>query len=503
MRTMNKYQLTNYNIVTALSGLLLSFTCYGSSLESLKVTFFDVGQGNGTLVTCGSCPPLLVDCGSSSYSYRGTQFPERQISKITEALKACTSPTFFLVVSHPDGDHYNWLPEILSEAEKNGRSVGNAWLGGIEGHYGSTKELISTLKGNLGTDYASKVNFPTAGGPTSASISIFNMPELSYTILPALSCGANKTKESNESSLVVQVLYHGKAILLTGDATAKTFRHIGASLPKNVLVMLASHHGAEPSENKNKADACNDQDLIKATEPFIVIFSSGRRRDYIHPRLKAVTSYALTQKTLGYTVNWHTLFCGMPSLSEAAGQPPFLSLSDNYVVILTERPIFSTLTHGTITCTIKPEQDGGAAVEQIEMDNPAIYDSARKAALLFPLFETAGAFSHSEISAIRLGKLEIDDTDEDDAKLLIDLLEVLKTKCPKLKTLILSNNRLASDTTFNYLVSLLETIDVRDVEIEGSEIELSEETTEKLVDAWNLRGLKLQPPVESSDEEKD
>ena len=497
MRIMNNYHQTSYNPIIVFICLFLSCTSYASSLE---LTFFDVGQGNGTLVTCGSCPPLLVDCGSSSHNYRGAKFKEQQINHITAALKACSSSTFFLVVSHPDEDHYNWLPEVLSDAEKNGRSVGNAWLGGMEDHYGSTKELINTLKGNLGSTYASKVIFPTAAGPTTTPITIHTTAHFSYSILPALPCGTDKAKESNAASLVVQILYYGKAILLTGDATAKTFKHIGALLPAKVLILLASHHGAGPSENKAKADACNDKDFIKATEPMLVIFSAGRRADYAHPRFKAITSYAQIQKTLGYEVDWHPLFCGSPSSTVEPGQPLLLTLSDKYGVVLTKQPLFSTLTHGTITCKITRQLDGSVGIESIEMDNPTVYDSAKKAALLFPLFEATDAFAHSEISAVILNNLGIEDTARNDGELLVDLLKVITDKCPQIKNLILNNNTLSKAATFDALISLLQNVDVREFELEGSGIQLREQVRQRILEAWNLRGLKLQPALASDDD---
>jgi beta-lactamase superfamily II metal-dependent hydrolase len=495
---MKNYHLTNYNTLVAILFCCgLSFFCSGASL---KVTFFDVGQGNCALVTCGDHPPLLVDCGSSNFAYRGAHFKEQQISKISAALKACASATFFLVVSHPDTDHYNWLPDVLSEAETNSRHVGNAWLGGMESHYISKKEskstrsLISSLKGNLGTAYSSRVTFPTANGPTRTPLNILTTGDLTYMILPALPCstGADKEKESNAASLVVQIVYHGKVILLPGDATARTFSHIGAFLAKPILVMLASHHGAEPSESKD--DACNDENLIRATEPYYVIFSSGRRGGYLHPRLKTVTSYAKMHETLGHQVNWHPLFCGIPSSQDKISDNTLLSFESNYAAILTNKPVLSTLTHGTIVCKIS-RQDNGTVNLDVDMDYPAIFDSEKTAALVFPLLEQASAFGHSEISGLRLNNLAIDDSNIKDAERFADLIKALISKCPQLKTLLLNNNVFSRPTTVDNLVTLLEKVDIREFELKGSHIKLSSDETQKLVTAWAHRGLKLQAAV--------
>jgi beta-lactamase superfamily II metal-dependent hydrolase len=483
MRIMKNHPPKIYNTLLVIVLILSSCISYSSSL---KVTFFDVGQGNCSLVTCEPNPPLLVDCGSSSNAYRGAYFKENQVTKIAEALKSSSSSSFFLVVSHPDEDHYSWLPDVLIKANKNGLSIQNAWLGGTEIQYG--KKLTNELKKYLGSMYASKVFFPTSSGATTSELRILTSGDLSYTILPALSCGADKTKEANSASLVVKVLYFNKVILLPGDATRKTFDHIGALLPNKVLIMLASHHGADPSSD-TKAEACNDDALVNATEPQVLVFSSGRRADYYHPRSNAVSSYAKVQKTF---FNWHPLFCGISS-SNKFEDAPVVRLADNYGVILTNRPIFSTLTNGTIICTV----NNSDSQVKIDLENRLVYDSAINAALIFPLFEKATAFSHSEISELLLDSLGIDDTEASVADLLAIFFKTVTAKCKNLKALNLNDNNLSQSATFDRLIALLNALDVSSCKVEGGGIVLTKDLRAKITQAWNQRGLRLEPEAPS------
>lgn len=483
---MSQYRPKKYSIRVAI--FLCLYFPNALNCSCLDVTFFDVGQGNGTLVTCNPHPPLLVDCGSSAYKYRGTSFKTEQISRIVTALQKSSSSTFLLIISHPDDDHYNWARELLESAAANGKTVERAWLGGEENQY-KKGAVITALKGNLGDSYASKVSFPTSAGSTSTPISLVNTSELSYSILPALPC-VDKVKDSNAASLVVEVKYCGKVILLPGDATAKTFKHIGDRLPKQVFIMLASHHGAEPSESSS--DSCNAQSLIDHTKPSIVIFSAGKRDDYLHPRISTIHAYAIAQGTAGDSAEWHPIFCGMP-LPDSPTQKnsSLMSFLNNYGALLMNNHIYSTLSQGTIRCTLVRQSNGSAELELLDVDFPAFYKDKKKGALLFPLFENESAFGPGEVLAIRLEGLQIDDAKEDDATALGELLKIASLKCPQLKTLLLTNNALSTTQIFTALVTLLKGVDVRQLTLDGPHIELDATMRKSIIDAWNMRGLEL------------
>jgi beta-lactamase superfamily II metal-dependent hydrolase len=483
---MNNYQQKKYKIGAAIFVFFLT-TQILQAASSLKVTTFDVGQGNGILITCDPHPPVLSDCGSSSYEYRGNNFKSAQIDAIVTALKTSSSATFYLIISHPDKDHYNWAAEVLNLAAANGRTVERAWLGGEAKHY-RKKSVLSALQEILGSSYDSRVIFPTSAGATSSPIIVHNGGDVSYSILPALQC-TDKAKDSNAASIVLEVNYGGKIILLPGDATARTFKHIGSYLPKQVYIMVASHHGAEPSENSG--DACNDKSLIEATKPHVVIFSSGRHDGYLHPRTTTALNYAAVQSS-STSSDWHPLYCGVVREADpSSAHLACISFSNNYDGLLTNKHIYSTLAQGTICCKLVHQIDGSVNLEQIDFDIPEIYKDNRRGALLFSQLENPSAFSSEEIVALRLGGLAIDDQKQDEGTALSELITQASRKCPRLKTLLLADNKLTNPETYRALASLIRQIDIRDLNLEGAQHSLDDTSRDEIESAWNHRGLKL------------
>lgn len=68
-----------------------------------SVTFFDVGQGDSTLITFDNGQIMLVDCGIN----------RKILSKLGSALPFFDRTIDYLLVTHPDGDHYGGCPAVL------------------------------------------------------------------------------------------------------------------------------------------------------------------------------------------------------------------------------------------------------------------------------------------------------------------------------------------------------------------------------------------------------
>ncbi len=92
-----------------------------------SVTFFDIGQGDAALIQFDNGQKMLVDCG-----------PDRKIlSKLGSTLPFFDRTIDFLVVTHPDSDHYGGCPAVLERyqvkniitngAQKLGDPYWTAW----------------------------------------------------------------------------------------------------------------------------------------------------------------------------------------------------------------------------------------------------------------------------------------------------------------------------------------------------------------------------------------
>ncbi len=126
-------------------GLLLCLV--GSAINPIKgmaeVICFDVAQGNSVLV--GSTDPhetalpCLIDAGCKSYTYRGKNFNGEQVVRIVEALrrfaKISKQEFYNIIISHPDEDHYNLLPDIVERCRVHGLEPYKIILGGVRALY--------------------------------------------------------------------------------------------------------------------------------------------------------------------------------------------------------------------------------------------------------------------------------------------------------------------------------------------------------------------------------
>ena len=83
-----------------------------SATSLLELHFINVGQGDCTLVKCPNGQAILVDCGSIKDGDAG------QVRDYLLGQLDVDNPRIdLLVVSHPDQDHYNFIPDVLFDVE--------------------------------------------------------------------------------------------------------------------------------------------------------------------------------------------------------------------------------------------------------------------------------------------------------------------------------------------------------------------------------------------------
>jgi competence protein ComEC len=83
-----------------------------STLDSLNVYFFDVGEGDSILIDCGS-NEVLIDGGEKS-------------SNVTNLLKSYVQgPIEDVIATHMDADHIGGLTEVV-----NSFNISNIWTNG-------------------------------------------------------------------------------------------------------------------------------------------------------------------------------------------------------------------------------------------------------------------------------------------------------------------------------------------------------------------------------------
>ncbi len=211
--------------------ILLNAIIWSSFLghkRGLKVTFFDVGQGDSALFEFPDKKTLLVDAGErNEYSDRGRQViaPYLQRNNIKKID--------VLVITHPHSDHIGGAPYLL----------GHVKVGRIVRSKVNTHSPLEAAVDSLAMLYHIKQQFVDSGdtlsGFANSAILILH-PDDEY-----INKNRNEADFLNNSSVVFKLIYGRRSFLLPGDAEQGAEREMmrfGRLLKADVLKL--GHHGS-------------------------------------------------------------------------------------------------------------------------------------------------------------------------------------------------------------------------------------------------------------------
>jgi len=250
----------------------------------LWVAFVDVGQGDATfirtpgtagldardiLVDAGDCrtdkafgnDPDLSECGIRRNDLSGGQVDgvEALITFLTRAGLPPGSTLDYLVVTHPDKDHYGGGWRILQEYQ-----VGAVLDPGIEAEGVTYQALRRAVQAEGATELRPAL---VSGLEGTGERSTFTWG--ADTRVELMAADANAPEENN-GSVVLMFEFARRKVLLTGDAEAELDAALvaehGTRLQADVL--KAGHHAGVGT---------NTQPLLDAVDPTYVVVSAGRR----------------------------------------------------------------------------------------------------------------------------------------------------------------------------------------------------------------------------------
>lgn len=330
-------------------GEALAFTVdAGSSsaaTSTFRITAIDSGQGDCALIECPNGTNVMVDCGSSRNAHSSREHVREVLSQ-----RIGDAAIDVLVLTHPDRDHYNWVPAVLDGREVRrlvhaaalpDYDVGDtdAWL---EGH------VQANERHGLGPNHHDAVNHPTEWidcGDVEAHILAANVPSEG-------SHASSHSWQSNTASIVLRFGLHGAPramAILTGDATWYTERSIrqayasddGAFLRADLLRL--GHHGTGVTSS--------EASWLDAVEPRVAFSSAGHYGGGLrHPRCDVVDR-ALDSAPLAAT-QCHELECGIIESGDGATDPSTCGSSgDGWCAFATEYALFDTHASGDLTFT--------------------------------------------------------------------------------------------------------------------------------------------------------
>jgi len=210
-------------------GFTVSFTRHDSN--RLHCTILSVGHGAAAVLELPSGQTLLYDAGEFGAPTRAARIItgflwSRGITRIDA-----------VVISHPDIDHYNALPEVLEKC-----SIGTVYVSPVM--FEKKSKALKALKSSL-VDADVPVRVVRAGdrieGGANCRLEVLHPP---LSGIPG---------NDNANSIVLAVEYHGHRIIFPGDLESPGLNELLAEPPMHCDVLLAPHHGSRQSNSPGLA----------------------------------------------------------------------------------------------------------------------------------------------------------------------------------------------------------------------------------------------------------
>ena len=244
----------------ALVGLAFAnWLAWGYVLEGsgLKVTFFDVGQGDAIFIETPQGHQILIDGG-----------PVRQLAaeKVGKTLPFWDKSLDLVILTHPDSDHITGLVGVLERYE-----VENILWTGVEvdtNIFAAWEQALEKYSNGL---YLARAGQKIFWGKDPNAFMEILYPE-SQTVNEKKSGFGGAT---NDTSIVSKLVFGSHSLLFTGDITKAVEQKLvsqGVNLRADVLKV--PHHGSKYSSSEA---------FLAAVLPSTAVIQVGSKNSYGHP----------------------------------------------------------------------------------------------------------------------------------------------------------------------------------------------------------------------------
>jgi competence protein ComEC len=222
---------------------------------TLRMTMFDVGQGESILIETPSGRRLLVDTGGAPF---GGSFGigARVLAPALWARGVRALDT--LLITHSDPDHMGGALDVLADFIPR-----HLWMGiDVPNHRPTADVRGAATRLGVSVDYRRIGDIETDGA-------------VRFRVLHPASPDWERRRIRNDDSVVIEIAYRDVALLLTGDISAEIEREILPRLTRaETRILKVAHHGSRTSSSFA---------LLSEWRPQIALISAGRGNTFGHP----------------------------------------------------------------------------------------------------------------------------------------------------------------------------------------------------------------------------
>jgi competence protein ComEC len=244
------------SMVAIVSGQPAGWLNDASTPGRLRLTSFDVGQGDATLVELPDSSRVLVDAGGTPFGVGTFDIGSRVLAPALWARGIRRLDT--LVITHGDPDHLGGAAAVLDDF-----APARIWEGVPVLRHRPLQEVLERAR-SAGIPVIRR-QAGDAWQAGAARVRVLHPPVPDW----------ERPRVRNDDSIVLEIVYGDVAVLLLGD--------VGAGIERTILPLLAparhrilkvGHHGSRTSTS---------QELLDHWRPDIAIISCGRGNTFGHP----------------------------------------------------------------------------------------------------------------------------------------------------------------------------------------------------------------------------
>ena len=215
-------------------------TLWRSSQQELRVNFISVQHGLSVLVEFPDGRNMLYDAGRIGSPYS----PARSIGSVLWSRGITHLDA--VVISHADADHYNAIPELLERFSVGVMYVSPMMFERDTPALSDLQERILAAGVPIREIWAGDRLglFALAEEDQPAGEQFSQVPQLEVLHPPR----QGVLGSDNSNSLVLELMYAGRRVLLTGDLEDNGLHLVMQESPRPTDVLLAPHHGSVRSD---------------------------------------------------------------------------------------------------------------------------------------------------------------------------------------------------------------------------------------------------------------